>query len=360
VAAEWQTPWYPLEATYESVQQWLTMIDQMRVEYLGPWEEPERAAELQAGRENDLALIYHYSPHLHNAVTARLNRLPGNRCQQPVQVQPVESPSLGSCSAGKPDKSAPGQTPLTEIVLDPVSLAPVLKSSASLLEVLQRYTNLAPQNSYKVSFALVSLWGTAALGALEVEIQLAHLGFAPDSEVNRIVGDLVPIEFLLRWLIRMRGGTTEGWGVRIPGGVWGRETSYNFLPNIERELQELQVIVADLHGCLESKTQSAQRQSNPEEHSEKVKETEEVIAKGTKQERSKSGRPKKLETRDKWIYQQCCKGSEMPYDQIVAELKRVAPKKGWRKIDSVQGIRAAAINYAQRNGLPLPPKRQDL
>jgi hypothetical protein len=69
---------------------------------------------------------------------------------------------------------------------------------------------------------------------------------------------------------------------------------------------------------------------------------------------------RKLRARNKWIYQQCCKGKSMPYGSIVAELKRIAPSKGWEVIESVQGIRAAALTYAKQNQLELPPKRQDL
>jgi hypothetical protein len=64
VAAEWRSRWYPREETRESVHQWQMMIDQMCVEYLGPWAMPERAAELQTARENDLALIRQYAPRL--------------------------------------------------------------------------------------------------------------------------------------------------------------------------------------------------------------------------------------------------------------------------------------------------------
>jgi hypothetical protein len=64
LAAKWRTPWYPREATRESVKQWVQMIDQMLVEYQGPLGIPERAAELEAGRENDLALIRECAPHL--------------------------------------------------------------------------------------------------------------------------------------------------------------------------------------------------------------------------------------------------------------------------------------------------------
>jgi hypothetical protein len=75
---------------------------------------------------------------------------------------------------------------------------------------------------------------------------------------------------------------------------------------------------------------------------------------------SRGGRDRKQEARDKWIYRECCKGREMSYDAIIAELKKRAPQKSWEPIESIQGIRAAAIRYAQRNQLPQPPNRQDL
>src|SRR5262249_27468816 len=64
LVAKWRTPWFPREATRESVEQWVKMLDQACVEYLGPLGMPERAAELEAERENDLALIRAHAPHL--------------------------------------------------------------------------------------------------------------------------------------------------------------------------------------------------------------------------------------------------------------------------------------------------------
>jgi hypothetical protein len=59
------------------------------------------------------------------------------------------------------------------------------------------------------------------------------------------------------------------------------------------------------------------------------------------------------ESRDAWIYQQCCEG--VPYKTIIAELNR---KKCWVAIESIQGIRDAAKRFATRNGKPLPPARR--
>lgn len=64
LAAQWRTFHYPREASRASVQQWLELIDQMRIEYLGPFGAPERETELRADRENDLGLIREYAPQL--------------------------------------------------------------------------------------------------------------------------------------------------------------------------------------------------------------------------------------------------------------------------------------------------------
>jgi hypothetical protein len=76
------------------------------------------------------------------------------------------------------------------------------------------------------------------------------------------------------------------------------------------------------------------------------------------QRRTKQGRERNLEARDKWIYQMCCKG--IPYKEIRAELGVICQKKGWKKIASVQGIRAAAMSYAEGHDLPKPPFRMNL
>jgi hypothetical protein len=72
-----------------------------------------------------------------------------------------------------------------------------------------------------------------------------------------------------------------------------------------------------------------------------------------------ASRDPKLEARDKWIYQQCCKGRAMSYPNIIAELRRKSKAKGWKPIESVQGIRRAANTYADNHNLSRPPRRQD-
>jgi hypothetical protein len=75
---------------------------------------------------------------------------------------------------------------------------------------------------------------------------------------------------------------------------------------------------------------------------------------------SEPGRDRKQEARDKWIYKQCCKGREMPYGTIIGQLKKMAIAKRWEPIESIQGIRSAAMNYAERSKLPPIPNRQNL
>jgi hypothetical protein len=67
-------------------------------------------------------------------------------------------------------------------------------------------------------------------------------------------------------------------------------------------------------------------------------------------ERSRS----RNEARDKWIYEECRRGTQ--YKTIVAKLK--TKPESWDRIESIQGIRHAARQYARRNGLPPPPPRQ--
>jgi hypothetical protein len=66
-------------------------------------------------------------------------------------------------------------------------------------------------------------------------------------------------------------------------------------------------------------------------------------------------RDKHSEARDKWIYEECCRGTA--YDRIAIILKK--KPKGWARIDSKQGVRNAAIRYAKRHKLPDIPKRQE-
>jgi hypothetical protein len=69
-------------------------------------------------------------------------------------------------------------------------------------------------------------------------------------------------------------------------------------------------------------------------------------------------RDRKTVARDAWIYRQSL-SSTRTYKEIMAELKRIAPEKGWRPIRSIQGIRNRAINYANTKGKPPPPRRQN-
>jgi hypothetical protein len=72
---------------------------------------------------------------------------------------------------------------------------------------------------------------------------------------------------------------------------------------------------------------------------------------------NKPQRAKKLEARDKWIYEQCCRGT--PHDRIVAELKRIALSKGWQVFRSKQRAEQIGKEYARRHEKPSPPPRQN-
>ncbi len=58
--------------------------------------------------------------------------------------------------------------------------------------------------------------------------------------------------------------------------------------------------------------------------------------------------------RDKWIYDRCI--AREPYKAIRTKLNK--KPKSWERIESDTGIRAAAVRYAERNGLPLPVARK--
>lgn len=61
--------------------------------------------------------------------------------------------------------------------------------------------------------------------------------------------------------------------------------------------------------------------------------------------------------RNAWIYEQCCAGT--PHGKIVEQLKKMAAKKGWSIISTIQGIRSAAARYAEDHDKPHPPPRRD-
>ena len=60
--------------------------------------------------------------------------------------------------------------------------------------------------------------------------------------------------------------------------------------------------------------------------------------------------------RDKWLYEQCCE--LVGYNTIVTRLRKLAKKKNWELIESVQGVKEAARRYAKRHNLTAIPKRQ--
>jgi hypothetical protein len=81
---------------------------------------------------------------------------------------------------------------------------------------------------------------------------------------------------------------------------------------------------------------------------------------GVKKPAPRSGRDKKLEQRNEWIYRRCLKGRAMPYDKIVSALLKIAPERGWSPVRSKQRIQQIGKEYAEKHGLPLPPPRQNL
>lgn len=74
--------------------------------------------------------------------------------------------------------------------------------------------------------------------------------------------------------------------------------------------------------------------------------------------RVKVVRDKKREDRDRWIYQQCCKGT--PHDVIVADLRRIALLRGWSVVRSKQRVQQIGSEYARRHERKPPPPRRDL
>ncbi len=60
------------------------------------------------------------------------------------------------------------------------------------------------------------------------------------------------------------------------------------------------------------------------------------------------------EARNKWLYEEACKGT--PYKVIVTKLAK--KPKSWERIESISGIKRASRAYAERHGLFLPPARQ--
>jgi hypothetical protein len=73
---------------------------------------------------------------------------------------------------------------------------------------------------------------------------------------------------------------------------------------------------------------------------------------------AKASRNRKLEARDRWLYQQCC--ARVPYKAILSQLKNLGPGKGWQRLGSIQGIRKAARSYAKLHDLPYPAPRQQI
>jgi hypothetical protein len=63
------------------------------------------------------------------------------------------------------------------------------------------------------------------------------------------------------------------------------------------------------------------------------------------------------DARDKWLYEQRCEGTA---DKVIlAELHRRCARERWEDIETVQGVRNRAADYASRNSLPKPAPRRE-
>jgi hypothetical protein len=83
-----------------------------------------------------------------------------------------------------------------------------------------------------------------------------------------------------------------------------------------------------------------------------------VIGDADKPPRQLVKKDSKTEARNKWIYDQCCKG--IPHDKIVAELRTRATRRGWKIVSTKQRIQQIGNEYADDHGLDRPPPRQQL
>ena len=91
-------------------------------------------------------------------------------------------------------------------------------------------------------------------------------------------------------------------------------------------------------------------------HSESDRAARIALPPPQKPEREPAKLDKLTEARDKWVYNECCKGTA--YDLIARNLPNKNHK--WARIDTKQGILACAKRYAKRHRKPEPPPRQGL
>lgn len=77
-----------------------------------------------------------------------------------------------------------------------------------------------------------------------------------------------------------------------------------------------------------------------------------------KRRTTRATRDRHTEARNKWIYDQCCKGT--PHDKIVAALKKIAAKRRWKVVSSKQRIQQIGNEHADSHGLERPAPRQNL
>jgi hypothetical protein len=77
---------------------------------------------------------------------------------------------------------------------------------------------------------------------------------------------------------------------------------------------------------------------------------------GSKQTRPKAVKPED-EARDHFIYGLAIQ--MVPWGNILIEVKNRCKSENWNEIETPQGVRSRAFNYAKRNNLPEPPRRQE-
>lgn len=70
-------------------------------------------------------------------------------------------------------------------------------------------------------------------------------------------------------------------------------------------------------------------------------------------------RDRKAEARDGWLYKQARKKASPTWKALLAKLNRVAAKKGWRKLGSVQAVQQAVGRYIERKGYDPLPRRKE-
>jgi hypothetical protein len=112
LASKWKSRWYPLKATRESVEQWIDWTEATRVEYLGPFQQPETAQEMESDRLHDLALLRECAPQLtggergddgksHALGGGGGDEMPAVQSTGAARIEAAASTSVAKLTAGK-------------------------------------------------------------------------------------------------------------------------------------------------------------------------------------------------------------------------------------------------------------------